>query len=181
MDTGFRERLKPRYVDPFNPVLTSSEALEVSIEQQEYIHKILDDACSDSMYTIKAFDSIMLVLTKGSVLVPEITSLSPANATIGSEAFDIHVHGTGFGENTKIIFNGFEEPTTVVSDTEVTTGVNMPLWQAPVVVTVQVSTRDGVVSNPMNFEFLPSTPEVLSNRDEKQLKLPFDYDLKKKK
>lgn len=167
MDTGFKERVRPRYVDPFNPILVSSESLNVSEEQRSFIRKILDDACSDSFYAIKAYAAIDLVLTKGSILTPEITSLSPATAVIGDEPFDIHVHGTGFVPGAKIIFNGYEEPTTFVSETELTTGINMPLWEAPVVVAVQVSNTEGVMSNPMMFEFLSPVQSAQSDVKER--------------
>ena len=55
-----------------------------------------------------------------------------------------------------IVWNGFDEPTTVVSDTEVTTGVNMAVWHAPVAVPVQVR-AGGNLSNSKIFTFTEAT------------------------
>lgn len=140
--------------DVFNPLLVSSQtqSLEVSIEQQDYIKQILDYACSDSRFAKKAYDAIWLVLTRGAMEPATVTSLNPSSVAIGAEPFDIHVMGTGFNQSSVILFNGLEEPTTHVSDTELTTGINMPLWTAPAVVPVSVVTN-GVASESQNFEF----------------------------
>lgn len=82
-----------------------------------------------------------------------VTELVPNSATIGSDAFTLHVMGKNFNESSVIVFNGYDEPTTYVSETEVTTGVNMPLWQAPVNVPVTVRTNDNV-SNNVTFSFV---------------------------
>ena len=55
-----------------------------------------------------------------------------------------------------IVWNGFDEPTTVVSDTEVSTGVNMAVWFAPVAVPVQVR-AGGNLSNSLIFRFTEAT------------------------
>lgn len=81
-----------------------------------------------------------------------VATLEPATVVLGSPNFDIHVKGAGFKEDSVIVFNGFDEPTTFVSANEVKTGVNMGVWAAPAVVPVAVRT-DGVVSNSQNFEF----------------------------
>jgi len=142
----------PLYQDPFAPVLFNSPPLVLTDEQRLYIREILETACSDSRFAEKAYVAIARVLTGGETVVAEVTSLSPDTAIIGDPSFDIHVMGTGFKSNSVIVFNGFEEPTTVVSATELTTGVNMPLWLAPAVVPVGVGT-DGVLSNLMDFTF----------------------------
>jgi hypothetical protein len=81
-----------------------------------------------------------------------VASLEPATVALGQPNFDIHVKGAGFTEDSVIVFNGHDEPTTFVSANEVTTGVNMAVWGAPAVVPVAVRT-DGKVSNSQNFEF----------------------------
>jgi hypothetical protein len=141
--------LKP---DPFNAVLLNSPPLVVTNEQKDIIRKILDKACSDSRFADKAYAAITYVLLGNNVRAPTVTSLTPNSAEIGDPAFTLHVHGTNFDSTSKIYFNGLEEPTTLVSATEVTTGVNMPLWTAPAVVPVTV-VKNGVASDPMNFEF----------------------------
>lgn len=143
--------------DPWNPVLKNSPSLHTTTEQEMYIREILNLSCSDSAFARKAYDAIQYVLT-GLLVAPILSSLNPATVVLGSESFDIHVIGTGFTPDSVIVFNGFDEPTTFVSDTELTTGVNMPLWQAPAV--VPVSVRNGnLVSESLNFEF--TNPVIL--------------------
>jgi hypothetical protein len=60
-----------------------------------------------------------------------LTELEPATANIGDPSFTLHVHGTGFGPDSVIYFNGHPEPTTFVSQNEVTTGVDMNVWAGP--------------------------------------------------
>lgn len=84
---------------------------------------------------------------------PTISSLMPNTAVIGDPSFTLHVHGTGFTAESVIVFNSFDEPTTLVSDTEVTTGVNMTVWLAPTT-PLPVSVRTGAaMSNVLSFTF----------------------------
>ena len=83
---------------------------------------------------------------------PVITSLDPATAAIGDPDFTLHVTGTGFGADSVIVWNGSDEPTTVVSATEVTTDVNMATATAAVALPVQVRTG-GDLSAPAVFTF----------------------------
>jgi hypothetical protein len=83
---------------------------------------------------------------------PTVTALVPATAAIGDPDFTVHVQGTGFGADSVIVWNGYDEPTTVVTDTEVTTGVNMAVWAAPATVPVQVRSG-GTLSAPLSFTF----------------------------
>lgn len=140
--------------DPFIPVLKSgTPSLHLTTEQDQYVRDILDISCSDSAFAKKAYKAIQLVLTAGQPAPSVVDSLAPPTAVIGDVAFDVHVHGTDFTEESVIVFNGIDEPTTFVSNTELTTGVNMPLWTVPVVVPVLVRTNT-VESNSVNFEFL---------------------------
>jgi hypothetical protein len=83
---------------------------------------------------------------------PTVTSLVPATVALGAPNFTVHVHGTNFTPDAVIVFNGQDEPTTVVSPTEVTTGVNMAVWLAPA--TVPVSVRaGGIESGAATFTF----------------------------
>lgn len=161
--------VRPRYTDPFKPTLLSSESLKISDEQKQYIRWILDRACSDSRFAQKAYDAISVVLTGGSVKVPVVAALTPSSVVLGQPSFDIHVIGTGFVQGSLIIFNGFEEPTTHVSDTELTTGVNMPLWLAPAIVPISVMSPDGVTSNSMMFEFKSSARVASTAKEEQKL------------
>jgi hypothetical protein len=84
---------------------------------------------------------------------PILTSLQPATAVLGGASFTLHVQGSGFGEDAVIVFAGHDEPTTVVSPTEVTTGVDMTVWQAPDTVPVAVRHGGGPLSNTLPFTF----------------------------
>jgi hypothetical protein len=147
--------------DPFLPVLLESPPLNVTLEQKKYIKQVLDKACSDSKFSQKAYDSITLILTGGSVKVPVVSSLVPNSAEIGDPSFTLHVHGSNLKVGSIIIFAGQEELTTHVSDTELTTGVDMSVWLGADVLPVQVLSPDGVLSNTQTFTFV-ATPAVLS-------------------
>lgn len=155
--------VKPFYQDPFTPTLFNSPALAVTTEQTGYIKKVLDKACSDSRFAEKAYIAILLILTKGNTAAPVVTSLTPNSAEIGDPAFTLHVHGTGFKSGDKIIFAGVEEPTVFVSATELTTGVNMPLWVSPDAIPVMVQSAEGILSSPpMTFTFVDNVPVALT-------------------
>ena len=84
---------------------------------------------------------------------PAVSALLPASAAIGDPSFMLRVIGSGFDPTSVIVFGGEDEPTTFVSDVELTTGVNMPLWQGPdPAIPVLVRTA-GVDSNVLNFAF----------------------------
>jgi hypothetical protein len=153
------ELVRPRYIDPFNPVLVSplSESFNVSQEQLMNIKEVLDICCSDSLFADKAYRAIGHILTNGPVVVPSINSLSPGSATIGDPSFTLHVMGKGFKEGSVIVFAGMLEPTTRVSDTELTTGVDMSVWLGPDSIPVMVQSSDGVLSDPVMFVFSPAS------------------------
>lgn len=140
--------------DPFTPQLLAVDSVPfaVSNEQKLYIKNILDIACSDSRFAEKAYIAITRVLTDGPIVPPKITSLAPNTVVIGAPSFDVHVLGTGFTPTSKIVFAGQSEPTTFVSDKELTTGVNMDVWLGPDSVPVIVD-NDGVMSDPSMFTF----------------------------
>jgi hypothetical protein len=141
------------FQDPFSPKLLTSPVLPVTEEQKMYVRKVLDKACSDSRFADKAYVAIAYILSGGSVVVPNILSLSPSSAEVGDPDFTLHVHGTGFTPTSKIFFNGGEEPTTYVSASELTTGVSMATVSGASVVPVNVVSADGVSSTPLNFTF----------------------------
>jgi hypothetical protein len=88
-----------------------------------------------------------------------VTALDPATVAIGAPSFTLHVHGSGFAAGSVIVFNGYDEPTTVVSATEVTTGVNMAVWTAPSLpLPVTVRNGDGQESAPLPFTFTAAGP-----------------------
>jgi hypothetical protein len=83
---------------------------------------------------------------------PTLTSLSPDTAVLGDPDIVMSCIGTGFTAESVIYFADQDEPTTLVSDTEVTTGVKPSLpWGA---VTVPVYVRNGsLASEPLDFTF----------------------------
>ena len=83
---------------------------------------------------------------------PVITAVVPSTVALGAPDFTVSVTGTGFTPDSVIVWNGLDEPTTVVSDTEVTTGVNMAVWLAPATVPVAVR-AGGTLSDPASFTF----------------------------
>jgi len=90
---------------------------------------------------------------------PDLDRLEPDEADAGdAEDIVMHVHGTGFTPESVIYFNGLVEPTTFVSETEVTTGVKPSLFVVPAVCPVTV--RNGEhESDALEFEFLdPEDP-----------------------
>jgi hypothetical protein len=162
--------------DPFAPKFKTSVPLDVTQEQSDYIKAILDVACSDSKFAEKAYAAITLVLAAGMLESPIVTSVTPATVVLGEPSFTLVVTGSGFNPYSVIRFNGLDELTTFVSETEVQTGVNMPLWQAPVVVPVAVR-NFSEISASVNFEFLPVVPalaSILADKNPKQMELPFD-------
>jgi hypothetical protein len=90
---------------------------------------------------------------------PDITSLDPDEADAG-DAVDVtmRVTGTGFTEESVITFNGLDEPTVFVSETEVTTIVKPSLFTVPAVCPVTVK-NGALESDALEFEFLdPEDP-----------------------
>jgi hypothetical protein len=83
--------------------------------------------------------------------VPVLTSLVPDTAVLGDPNFTLHVHGTGFADDATILWNGSPEPTTVVSPTEVTTGVNMATAAVAMPIPVAVQNGNGAQSNTLTF------------------------------
>jgi hypothetical protein len=86
-------------------------------------------------------------------LPPVLTALVPATVTIGSPSLTLHVQGTGFTDASVITFAGHDEPTTRVSPTEVTTGIDMAVWLGPDTVPVTVRNGTGPLSNALSFTF----------------------------
>jgi hypothetical protein len=88
----------------------------------------------------------------GEAETPVITALEPDECTIGEETFDLFVIGTGFNEESVIVFAGQDEPTDLEDDGSLSTGINMDVWNGPD--TVKVSVKNGdKTSNEMDFTF----------------------------
>jgi hypothetical protein len=82
-----------------------------------------------------------------------LSSLSP-NSAIAGDAADITmiVNGSGFSEQSVIVFDGHDEPTTLISDTQVSTGVKPSLFVVPADCPVTVRNSGGM-SNELVFSF----------------------------
>jgi hypothetical protein len=94
----------------------------------------------------------------GSEAKPEIEALDPDEIETGAADTVLHVHGSGFTESSVIHFAGQDEPTSFVSDSEITTGLKPSLWQEAVVVECKVKNGDQE-SEPVEFEFIePDAP-----------------------
>ena len=90
-----------------------------------------------------------------------LTDLEPDTAEIGDEDLTMTVTGTGFTADCKILFNGGEEPTTFVSDTEVSTIVRPTSASVAGEYPVQVRNAAGD-SDALTFEF--TEPEASGTR-----------------
>jgi len=88
---------------------------------------------------------------------PVLTSLDPNLVIVGSAPVTLRVLGSGFADTSVIVFNGGDEPTTFVSPTEVTTGVQPTTASGFGTVPIQV--RDpGGLSNTLGFDFRGYVP-----------------------
>ena len=86
---------------------------------------------------------------------PTLDSISPSEAAIGSEDVTLSCTGSNFWPSTIITFNGGDEPTTVVSDTEATTIVKPSTASTPGTYPVAVR-HGGGPSTTQGFTFLPA-------------------------
>jgi hypothetical protein len=85
-------------------------------------------------------------------ITPTLSSLSPNTAVSGDPDLVLSCAGTNFRSNSVIVFGSEDEPTTFVSDTEITTGVKPSLF-APAVVPVKVQTPGLPDTDPVDFTF----------------------------
>jgi IPT/TIG domain len=85
---------------------------------------------------------------------PALTSLAPATLTVPGPDSEVILQGTGFNENTVINWNGGDEPTQFVSETELRTVVKPSTVEAPLPFTLPVYVHHGdLSSNVVDFTF----------------------------
>lgn len=84
---------------------------------------------------------------------PTVAALNPTSAEVGGPDVTLQVTGTNFKDGVVIVFNGFDEPTVFVSETEVTTGVKPSLFTVAEPLPVHVRNPLGYESNSMDFTF----------------------------
>jgi hypothetical protein len=99
---------------------------------------------------------------------PTLDSLSPDTAVAG-DAADITMSaiGTGFTAASIIVFNGNPEPTIMLSDTELTTGVKPSLFVVPAVCPVEVHTGP-FVSGSVDFTFTEASAAATGRKRSKK-------------
>lgn len=86
---------------------------------------------------------------------PVLTSINPNTAVVGSINRNLHAIGSSFVASSVIVFNGGEEQTDFVSETELTTTVKPSTASGPI--TVPVLVRSGNKdSAPQDFTFTAS-------------------------
>lgn len=83
--------------------------------------------------------------------IPTVTSILPNNVKVGGDDLVLSVYGTGFTENTVILFNNGEEPTEFVDPSRVRTTVKPSTASGPRIVPVSVKGA----ADSFNFAFLP--------------------------
>jgi subtilisin len=69
--------------------------------------------------SVRLAKSPVVVVTAPPNPVPSVTSLSPAQVTVGGPAFTLTVNGTGFVSSSVVKWNGSDRATTFVSNTQV--------------------------------------------------------------
>jgi hypothetical protein len=85
---------------------------------------------------------------------PVLTSLAPPTMHITDPDFEGHLRGTGFTEDSVIVWNGADEPTRFVDSTNIWTMVVPSVVTAPTVLDVYVRNADGQVSNILPFTWM---------------------------
>jgi len=134
---------------------------------------VLDETLNARQHAV-ALAGARAVADKAKATV-QLTSLSPNTAVSGSADVVMSCIGVGFTPDTVIKFGDYDEPTTFVSPTEVTTGVKPSLF-APAAVPVLVRNGD-VSSEPLDFTFTAAEgavqkPESNGNRKSSEPKSP---------
>jgi hypothetical protein len=94
---------------------------------------------------------------------PTLEDLEPDTAVLGDPDFTLSCIGTGFDATSVINFAGQDEPTTLVSDTEVTTIVKPSLPWGAVGVPVFIK-GGGAETDPIDFTFTDPVQENPSRR-----------------
>lgn len=87
-----------------------------------------------------------------------VTGLSPASAAAGSAGFQLTVTGNGFAPGATVLWNGAVRTTTYVSATQVRATITSADVSAVSTNTVAVRNSNGLTSNAVTFDVLPSSP-----------------------
>ena len=92
------------------------------------------------------------VPTISAMPAPTVASLNPDTAECGAADLQLIVSGENFNEATKIVFNGYDEPTALLSPTQVRTNVKPSLFAVAATCPVGVRTG-GMQSSTLDFTF----------------------------
>ena len=85
---------------------------------------------------------------------PVASGLSPDTAVAGDPTdITMTVNGSGFTEESVIVFNTHDEPTNFISESAVSTIVKPSIFIVSAVCPVEVRNADGQVSNAVDFTF----------------------------
>ena len=111
---------------------------------------------------------------------PTLTALDPDTAVAGdADDITLYVSGTGFTEDSVIVFGAYDEPTTLESDGTLSTGVKPSLFVVPD--TVQVTVRNNTaVSGPLPFTFTDPASDDPDDLEEEIEEAKADGDVKTK-
>jgi MSHA biogenesis protein MshQ len=102
-----------------------------------------------------------LVFSTSTCPTPSITSLSPANATVGAASFTLTINGTNFVTNSQIQFNGSNRTTSYVNATTLTTVI--PVSDLSTAKTYSVTVVNSTqTSNVVAFSVIPPLPPIPS-------------------
>lgn len=84
-----------------------------------------------------------------------LTALEPTSAVLGSPSFTMRILGTGFTPASVLVWNGADDVCAFLSETELTTTVNMAT--AEIALPISVEVRNGEeFSNALTFALLPA-------------------------
>lgn len=98
---------------------------------------------------------------------PTITALLPATAICSSpDDITMIVEGDHFNRSTTIIFNGYDEPTTLIDHQHVSTGVKPSLFVVPAVCPVTVRNDGYATPAPLEFTFAEAGAPVTARAKE---------------
>ena len=99
-------------------------------------------------------------------LAPTLNSVNPASLPVPGPDSVVALHGTGFNEDTIINWNGGDEITEFISETEVRTLVKPSTVEAPLPFTLPVYVWHGSVqSNTIDFTFTEEEPPARRERE----------------
>ena len=96
------------------------------------------------------------------VVTPTLSSISPSSVTAGSPAFKLTANGTNYTAGSLILWNGIALPTTVVSNTQLTTSISAALIALAGTASIRVIKPDTTTSSAMQLEITGSGSQSFS-------------------